>query len=311
MFYNVENLFDTKNDTLTGVDAFTPEGDMHWTSKRLKKKLLNISKVVLNASGWQVPDIVALVEVENRYVVKKLLVETPLKSIPYRIIHKESPDHRGLDVTLLYHSEHFYPLEYHYYPLVTEKGLIEESREILYVSGIMNGADTLHLFINHWPSRYSGIWETRDKRISAAKILRNKIDELKKTFRHPKIIIMGDFNDNPEDESIRQLLATGAESNGVMLANLSEGWLTSGYGTLKYQLQWFVFDQVIVSESLLHGAGGWHCSVGDAKIVRLPFLLERDTKFGGDKPFRTYYGFQYQGGFSDHLPILLQLHKSR
>ncbi len=216
LFYNVENLFDTKNDSVTEDDDFTPRGEMHWTEKRLRHKLLNLSKVILNASGWNVPDIVALAEVENRYVVERLIKETPLEKIPYQIIHKESPDHRGLDVVLLYHTEHFYPLEYHYYPLISATGQVERTREILYVSGILNEADTLHIFVNHWPSRYSGVLESRPARLAAAKLLKSKTEEVFKRNKFAKVIIVGDFNDNPNDESIQNVLNvknTGFEIN--------------------------------------------------------------------------------------------------
>ncbi len=176
LFYNVENLFDNKDDSLTEDDDLTPAGDMHWTAKRLKLKLNHISKVILSAAGWNTPELVALVEVENRWVVEQLLKSTPLKSIPYRIIHKDSPDHRGLDVVLLYNEENFYPLEYHYYPLLNDENRVVNTREILYVSGILNGADTLHIFVNHWPSRYSGLLESKPLRLTAAKLLKSKIE---------------------------------------------------------------------------------------------------------------------------------------
>lgn len=310
LFYNVENLFDIKNDSLTQDDDFTPQGQMHWNEKRLNAKLINISKVILNAAGWNVPDIVALAEIENKWVVEKLIKETPLKKIPYKIIHKESPDHRGLDVALLYNSDHFYPLGYDYFPLISLKHKTEKTREILYVSGILNGADTLHIFVNHWPSRYSGVLESRPERLSAAHLLKSKIEEVLKNYKSPKIIIMGDFNDNPSDESILSVFEDynpASEIKPDELYDLSTKWIANDQGTLKFQSQWFVFDQIIVSGVLLNAEKGWSTSGENATIVRLPFLLEEDSKYGGVKPRRTYYGFQYIGGFSDHLPVMLKL----
>lgn len=310
LFYNVENLFDNINDPQTEDDSFTPDGELHWTSKRLNAKLLNISKVILGSSGWKAPDIVAMCEVENRKVLEKLIRETPLKSISYKIIHKESPDHRGIDVAFIYNSDNFYPLVYHHYPLSNDAEAEIKTREILYVGGIMKGGDTLHFFVNHWPSRYSGLLETKSLRNEAANLLQSKVEDLFREKRNPKIIILGDFNDNPSDESITEIIgakALPAELFSDVLYNLSSGWKTNETGTLKFQSQWFTFDQIIVSGSLLNTNTGWATSVENASINTSPFLLERDEKYGGLKPRRTYYGFTYNGGFSDHLPVLLKL----
>lgn len=310
LFYNAENFFDPDNADYPGDDGFTPGGERHWTYKRLNAKLLNISKVILSASGWQPPGVVGLCEIENRSVLERLVNKTPLSSFHYQIIHKESPDHRGIDVALLYNENQFYPLEYKYYPLKFKNDSIVATREILYVSGIAMGKDTLHFFINHWPSRYSGLLETRPIRDLAARLLREKVDELFRKYKAPKIIIMGDFNDQPEDESIVKYLRAGRLSGKAdlkSLYNLSYSWMKKEGGTLKYQSQWSVFDQIIVSGALLRLKSGLFTRIEDAKIVDRPFLLEKDERYGGMQPFRTYIGFRYHGGFSDHLPVLLQL----
>jgi len=312
LFYNVENLFDTVDNPETQDDSFAPEGELHWSNKRLNRKLLNISKVILNASGWSVPEIVVFAEIENRDVLERLIKDTPLKSIPYKIIHKESPDNRGIDVALLYNSERFSPVEYIYYPLLVNDNQLN-TREILYVSGILNGTDTLHIFGNHWPSRYSGLLETKELRKAAATLLRTKIDELNDKYESPKIVILGDFNDNPEDEALSEVLMAGKVEHPFaenQLFNLFFDFKRIDQGTLKFQSQWFIFDQIIVSGSLLSASSGIYTNPENAKIVTLPFLLEEDKKFGGLKPFRTYSGFSYNGGFSDHLPVLLKLNSA-
>jgi len=309
LFYNVENLFDVKDDPKTDDDNFTPGGEMHWTNTRLNEKLLKISKVILNASGWNVPDLMVLVEIENRYVLERLIDQPLLKSYPYKIIHKESPDHRGIDVGFIYNSEHFFPLEYKYLPL-EENNILLNTREVLYVAGILNGTDTIHIFGNHWPSRYSGLLETKSMRKAAAAILRNKVDELNDKYILPKIIIVGDFNDNPEDETMSVILRAEKLEQPLIeerLYNLFYDVNYSKTGTLKYQSQWFIFDQIIVSGSLLSAGSGLYTKPENAKIAALPFLLEEDRKFGGEKPFRTYSGFSYNAGFSDHLPVILWL----
>ena len=310
MFYNTENLFDPDDSALPGDDEFTPGGERHWTYKRLNAKFLNISKVILNASGWQPPAVVALCEIENRNVLERLVKKTPLSSFSYEIIHKESPDHRGIDVALLYNTDQFYPLEYKYYPLRFKNDSIVATREILYVSGIAMGKDTLHFFVNHWPSRYSGLMESRPVRDAAAQLLRSKVNELFKIYSGPKIIVMGDFNDQPDDESMVKFLQAEKFSGQAKLKslyNLSYNWLSGEVGTLKYQSQWSVFDQIIVSGALLQKGSGFFTQPDDAKIINKSFLLERDERYGGMRPFRTYIGFRYHGGFSDHLPVLLQL----
>ena len=311
LFYNVENLFDIKDNPKTDDENFTPEGDMHWTNARLNDKLLKISKVIISSSGWNVPDIIVLGEIENRYVLERLTEQPLLKQYSFKIIHKESPDHRGIDVGFLYNPEHFFPLEYNYISLkVNNKTL--DSREILYVAGILNETDTIHIFGNHWPSRFSGLLETKSMRKEAALILRGKIDELNEKYVSPKIVVVGDFNDGPEDESILEYLRAEKVAEPITsntLYNLFFELNQNEIGTLKYQSQWFIFDQIIVSGSLLIAKSGYSTKVENARIVSLQFLIEDDLKFGGKKPFRTYYGFSYNGGFSDHLPVILQLNK--
>lgn len=311
LFYNVENLFDTTDNPETEDDSFTPDGDMHWTGKRLNAKLLHLSKVILNAGGWEPPAIVGLAEIENRNVLEKLIGETPLKTIGYQVIHKESPDHRGLDVAILYNPEKVYPVNYEYYPLADAKGELLPTREILYFSGVLNDTDTVHIFVNHWPSRYSGVMETREYREAAARLLRSRIDKITGSIPNPKIVVMGDFNDNPNDESICNILGAKpvADSDIVdqNLYNLSSAWMWSEPGTLKYQSQWFYFDQIMVNGALFNAKKGYYVKPENAVIADLPFLLEKDEKYTGVRPGRTYNGYRYKGGFSDHLPVLLKL----
>lgn len=312
LFYNVENLFDTKDNPDTEDDEYVFGRGRYWTNKKLNQKSQNIAKVILSSSGWDVPTIVALCEIENRYVLEKLISDTPLKSKQYKIIHKESPDHRGMDVAILYNPDQFDPVSYKCYPLTDEHDSIIATREILYVSGVLNKTDTLHIFVNHWPSRYSGFLETKEDRNNAAKVLRKKVDILQESYSNSKIIILGDFNDNPTDESLEQYLNAKKQQGKIInneLYNLSYNWGSEKKGTLKYQSQWSVFDQIIVSGNLLNSGVGYSVKSENATIIKHPFLLEKDERYGGEKPKRTYYGFTYLGGFSDHLPILLRLEK--
>lgn len=310
LFYNVENLFDISDDKVTLDDEFTPGGLRHWTNNRFNNKILNLSKVILNSAGWSPPDIIGLCEVENRFVLEKLLMDTPLSSFPYSIIHKNSPDDRGIDVALIYNSKVFYPLKYQYYPLKNSDGSVIRTREIMYITGIIDKADTIHIFVNHWPSRYGGLLESRPLRILAAKTLSCEINNLFDEYVEPKVLVLGDFNDQPWDESISSFLCVADVSDQPepeSLYNLSYCWQEGGEGTIKYRGKWSVFDQIIASGTLVKAKKGLSADPRLASIIRLPFLLEADDRYGGFKLMRTYSGYKYEGGFSDHLPVMVKL----
>lgn len=306
LFYNTENLFDTHNDPETLDDEFTPSGARHWTVDRFRKKVNHLSKVILVSSGFNPPDIVGLCEIENRQVLEKLLNETPLRKYGYSIIHKNSPDERGIDVALLFRNDHLQPVTYEYLPILDEDKQVLSTREILHAVFVVGHSDTLHVLFNHWPSRYRGQAETNALRLLAAHVLRNKVDAIFDGNPSSKICIMGDFNDEPQSKSIveglRPVDGKDSEKNG-QLVNLSANW---EQGTIKFRQTWSVFDQIIVSGGLLLD-DGWHTTPEQAKVVELPFLFEEDSKYRGKKLNRTFVGFKYHGGFSDHLPVLLEL----
>ncbi|RKD87745.1 endonuclease/exonuclease/phosphatase family protein [Mangrovibacterium diazotrophicum] len=306
MFYNVENLFDVEDDPQKQDDEFCADGLRNWNYFRLKDKLNKISKVILAANGFDPPAVIGLCEVENRAVLESLIEHTPLKNYGYKIIHKDSPDERGIDVAILFRPDKVTPIMYSYHPLATESSDTLSSREILEATFAV-GQDTLTVFVNHWPSRYSGQAETEPDRLLAARTLRNHIDAVFEQCTDAKIVVLGDFNDEPDDVSIRKGLMTVVSdnpSNKGELVNLTASWKPKG--TLKHQQSWQIFDQVIVSDYLLN-TSGLNCSGADARIVDLPFLFEADEHWGGKRLFRTYRGYQYSGGFSDHLPVLIKL----
>ena len=310
LFYNVENLFDTKDDSIKNDHDYLPGGIRGWNRERFNDKINKISKVILSSAGWDPPPLIGLCEVENNYVLQRLVKNTALLSYGYKFIHKESPDERGIDVAVLYDPAKFYPLFYRFYPVKSENGEILKSREILHVCGLTNPGDTIHFFVNHWPSRYSGLMNTQKLRFSAATALAEKTTQLLVKNSKSKIIIVGDFNDQPNDKSILEVLNANPVGMGIentSLYNLSFAWMNDEIQTLKYQSQWNVFDQIIVSGYLLNTSEGVRCHAADGKIVQLPFLLEPDENYGGVKPFRTFVGATYQKGFSDHLPVLLPL----
>jgi endonuclease/exonuclease/phosphatase family metal-dependent hydrolase len=311
VFYNVENLFDPENDSLKNDDEFTPEGGRNWNQQRFYTKINHIYQVIIGVGEWNPPAVVGLCEVENRWVLNRLVYQTPLKTFDYKIIHEESPDNRGIDVAMIYRSTHFTPLSHHNIPVGFPFDSSSKTRDILYVKGYLHNMDTVHLFVNHWPSRYGGHLETDPKREHAALILRIYLDSLNSEYDKPNIILMGDFNDEPEDKSMKEVLVANLDSISLMdydFFNLMGNYRDDpNTGTVKYQQSWMTIDQIIVSANLVKGNQPLQISRDGGRIYSPDFLLEEDFKYLGIKPFRTYIGYTYNAGFSDHLPVYVDL----
>ena len=308
MFYNTENFFDTENDSITNDEEFTSEADRCWNPARLHSKTERLAKVILAAGKWNAPVVIGLCEVEDLKVLELLTKNEPLAKFRYKIAHKDSPDSRGIDVALLYRSDLFRPFDYQAIPVIDPKDQSFKTRDILQVSGVLNGCDTLHVFVNHWPSRFGGIMETIRYRSLAAEILSKSVQNLFARYPKAKILCMGDFNDTPTDDSLTKILEAKASDNPDIkgeLINLSSGWVSNEIQTIKSKYSWDVFDQLIVSDYFLDKSECFEFR--NAEVFKDGFLLEPDIKFGGVKPKRTYVGFKYQEGFSDHLPVLLRI----
>lgn len=307
MFYNTENLFDTQDDPNTNDNQFLPDGEKHWNFKRLQKKLNRIFQVIVASGEGKLPAIIGLCEVENNIVLELLLNKTPLGKLGYKYIHKDSPDRRGIDVALLYNINSFTPISYRFITVSSDERPLK-TRDILYVKGIMH-KDTFHFYINHWPSKFGGAIETKDSRALAASLLKNDLQSLSNGESSKKVIIMGDFNDSPADESLTNILGALAVEKTLKnenLYNLSGALSEKGIGTNKHGYQWIMLDQIIVSGKLLKKTGIYTNS-DCFQVASFPFLLEKDKTNLGSKPFRTYLGFKYNNGFSDHLPVKLKL----
>jgi predicted extracellular nuclease len=308
MFYNVENLFDTEDDSLIKDEEFLPEGDKHWDNYKYFEKLKHISKVVLN-TGWEVPAIIGLCEVENRGVLEDLTRKTPLVKFEYQIIHEESPDRRGIDVGLLYRKDIFKPISHKAIPIHFADNPDYKTRDILYAKGTI-GKDTLHIFVNHWPSRWGGQAASEPRRVFVASVLRHYVDSLFQISPKTKIIITGDFNDGPENKSISEILKVAKSPEELatpFLFNFMYSMKKQGKGTHKYKTEWNTLDQFIVSSGMLADTLGLHVTLKSATIMNNDFLLEKDPFNPGEKPYRTYAGPRFLGGYSDHLPILLEM----
>lgn len=297
-FYNVENLFHPLNDSLTRDDEFTPEGAKKWSYYRYEKKLVSIYKVIMAMGRKQPPAIIGLCEVENYWTLQDLLHKTPLSAFNYEFVHKESPDERGIDVAFLYNSDIFQPLNY---DPIEVKIPENKTRDLLYVKGILHQADTFHFFVNHWPSRWGGQIASEPDRIFVAALLRQKVDSLLKTNPEARILLMGDFNDTPENKSIRDVLQARLANEGSPLVNLMEAYLKNGQGTITTTspfTQWHIFDQMICSRKALQE----NITRKQATIFSPNWLLNEKGR-----PHRTYQGPVYKGGFSDHLPVHVDL----
>ena len=297
MFYNVENLFDAKDDTLKNDQEFLPEATRKWNYFRYKEKINKIARVIISTSKDNIPDLVGLCEVENDSCLLDLIKYSPLREAGYRYVMTHSPDERGIDVALMYQRGTFKLLEKQVIPVPLERLRKSPTRDILHVAGQVISGDTLDVFVCHMPSRSEGEKRTEPYRLFASQILKSSVDSLMKIRQHPYLLVMGDFNDTPHKPSVSQL-------NEVGLINMMDD--KSG-GTYQYRGKWEILDQFLVSESLSNDNGRIHTVKDQSFIIRYPFLLEEDDKYGGEKPYRTYHGMKYQGGYSDHLPIAIDL----
>jgi len=309
MCYNVENYFDCIDDPLTHDEEFLPDGMRRWTYTRYKEKQTNIAKVIAHIGAWEPPAIVGLCEVESRKAMYDLVLRSPLKNLRYKFIHHESPDFRGIDVAMLYQSDIFQVLHDEAIAVKFKDAPHRTTRDILYVMGeIKAPKDTLHLFICHFPSRLGGEMESESKRCDAAEIMRRKVDEIFENYHNPNIVIMGDFNDYPDNKSILNYIQAGYPREPCAHANLYNLMYPlhiAGKGTHKYQADWGVLDHLIVSGSLLDKSSSLFTDTTAVHIFDADYLLQDDEKFLGKKPFRTYVGMKYIGGYSDHLPVYM------
>ena len=309
MFYNVENLFDTEDNPLTQDDEFTPEGSRRWSKYRYYKKTNDIAKVISSVGGWNYPALVGLCEVENEKVLDELTKYSLLKKAQYRYIIAESEDARGINVALLYQREHFRYISQNSISIRFPNDPTRKTRDILHVTGEIITGDTLDVFVCHYPSRRGGEIESEPYRIFASSVLREKVDSLFTCREKGNIIIMGDFNDEPSNKSISETLNAKPIEKEINKNDLYNLFFSlekkSKIGTYKYQGQWNFLDQIIVSGNLLNPDNLFHVRAEDARIYQADFLLTEDTTHGGKRLKKTYHGYKYEGGFSDHLPIFV------
>ncbi|UNZ00089.1 endonuclease/exonuclease/phosphatase family protein [Zhouia spongiae] len=311
-FYNVENLFDTIDDSLKYDESRTPEGKDRWTKNKYNDKVEKIA-FTISRIGRELtktpPDIIGLCEVENQGVLNDLIRSRHLQKYNYGIIHFDSPDVRGIDVALIYKHEIFIPdsFQNYYLKLNNENNEREYTRDQLLVTGRLDG-EKIHILVNHWPSRRGGELKSSHKREAAARLNRKIIDSLLNLNQSAKIITMGDFNDDPTNRSIKTILnAKGKIEIEGQLYNPMLLMHEKGYGSLAYRDQWNLFDQIILSASLTE-KNREHYTFWKAGIFNKAFLTSLSGKYKG-YPFRSYANGNYTGGYSDHFPVYVYLIK--
>ena len=279
--YNVENLFDCQHDSLKNDSSFLPDGDRHWTYYRYQTKLDRIAQVIVNISGWESAEMVGLCEVENERCLRDLCYR--LKRFHYKFVHYESADERGIDVALLYDSTKVKILDSK--PLrVDLQG--DVTRDILYVEALVGNQDTLYAMVCHLPSQLGGTAATEGKRNAVKQVLKQQVDRILRVQSEAKIVVMGDMNSDARDDL-------------QGMSNMMIGCEKEGKGTHKYKGMWSCLDQFYLSTTLKNNA--------NVIIFSPEWLLEEDTKYLDYQPKRTYVGYRYHDGYSDHLPVVLRV----
>jgi endonuclease/exonuclease/phosphatase family metal-dependent hydrolase len=311
-FYNTENLYDTIDQPNVDDTEFTPGAPSKWNTTRYQLKIKHISEVLSKIGVDQVgemPLAIGLAEVENRGVVEDLVKAPALKSANYGIVHFDSPDKRGIDVALIYRQDLFKVTATYKAPLKIDSLPDFLTRDQLVVAGIFD-KKPLYFIVNHWPSRMGGEERSAPLRNAAARLCRSLADSLLKINPKAKIIIMGDLNDDPTNESISKYMRAKSSEGDTHRGDLFDPMIklfADGNGTLEYRGKWNLFDQFIISSGLVNAhKKEYHFS--NAMIYKEPYLLEQEGKYKGT-PWRTYAGTKYLGGYSDHLPAYILIEK--
>lgn len=311
-FYNVENLFDIENDSLTFDDDRTPNGKDNWTSERYQEKIGHIAQV-LSEIGNEVtttsPDIIGLCEIENRSVLEDLVQHDDIRNKDYGIVHLDSPDERGIDVALLYKKSSFVVSSFksHRLLLSNAEGFRDYTRDQLVVSGYLDNEE-FYFLVNHWPSRSGGAARSAPNRIAAAKLNKRIIDSILYYDIDARIISMGDLNDDPTDDSLKKILRTKRKKNKLEekdLYNPFENIFRKGVGSLAYRDKWNLFDQLFFTSNLISSEKSSY-TFWKAGVYNPSYLHDSKGRYKG-YPLRTYAGGAYVGGYSDHFPVYLYL----
>lgn len=311
-FYNLENFFDTKDDRGKDDGEYLPGSEKHWTPERYKRKKEHVAEVISSLKAGRLPMLTGLAEVENKDVLD-YLTDDELFRHRLGYVHFESDDRRGIDVALLYHKEHFTPLISKKLKVKVSSEPHFRTRDILYVKGRLTDGEKLHVFVNHWPSRREGVKESKHRRIAAAFTIKDEVQNILERNPEAKIVIMGDFNDYPSNSSVSKVLR-GKKKRSIRqneFFNLAYRPYLEKKGTHHSFYGWSMFDQMLVSHSLIYG-NGLITKDKACTIFANPMVMFYDRREKMYRPNRTYRGDHYHGGYSDHLPVFFNVEfKSR
>jgi len=309
-FYNLENFFDTVDNPLINDDDFTPKGEKNYNSTIYWSKVQHLATVIsqmgtdINPDG---PAILGVAEIENDTVLNDLIKNPLISSRNYKYVHYDSRDIRGVDVALFYNPKYFTVVDSRKLLVHLPEGAKENifTRDVLWVKGKLDG-ETVHVFVNHWPSRLGGEERSAPGRAAAAQVDKDFIDSLQKEDPSAKVIVMGDLNDDPVSPSITEVLRAKGKINQVQPGGLFNPWVEmykKGYGTLAYQDAWGLFDQVMIGYPWLSKdqKGFFYYQ---QHIFNKQFMIENVGKYRG-YPMRTWDGNTYRGGYSDHFPTYI------
>ncbi len=308
-FYNTENLFDTIDSPLDD-NEFLPNGTRHWTSWRYYHKLDNIFRVLVMCGGWSPPEVIGLCEIENEKMLNELAVRLSRNGNSYGYIYSESADSRGIGVGMLFNRRYTEYVGHSIFYPVNESGDTISTRSILSVI-LYTGSDTINFMVSHWPSLRGGELQSLGNREEVALLIKEQIARYMMKTGCGKLILSGDFNSQPGSGLLVELLGVSdpaKEIDRCALYNMSSGSRTDFPGSYKYQGEWALFDQIIVSGSLLNTeTSGFYTSPENFRIIHDDILLTGDARYSGMKPLATWSGFNYTSGYSDHLPVIIDL----
>ncbi|MFD0993836.1 endonuclease/exonuclease/phosphatase family protein [Tenacibaculum geojense] len=316
-FYNLENLFDTIN-AVNSLDEMSPilkmkgnKSEVYWD--KIDKLSYVLSQIGSDKTKTS-PAIIGVAEVENDSVLTDLINSNHLKNKKYDFIHFNSPDKRGIDVALLYQKKYFKPIHYQKFnPNIYQNNYKIYTRDILWVAGYLDN-ELVNIIVNHWPSRRGGEATSSHLRQKAAYKVNQIISSIKSNDANAKIIIMGDFNDDPTNDSFKKVLRAKAKKSGLKpddIYNPFEGMFKKGMNTLGHRDQINLFDQILTSSSLVNTNKNDNYSnfkIYKAGIFNKQFLIQQKGKFKG-YPFRSFNWNSYTGGYSDHFPVYIYLIK--
>lgn len=310
-FYNVENLFDTINDPNKNDEEFLPEGSYQWTGERYFDKLHKLAQVIsLIGKEEGCPVVLGVSEVENESVLVDLTQQPELLPYKYKVAHHDSPDLRGVDVSFIYQSERLEVLSLKAHRLVIPDRPDFITRDQVVLTGVLDRTDTVSFIVNHWPSKRGGEARSLPLRVAAAHLTRSIVDSLFALNPNANIVIMGDFNDNPNAKSFTQALKPVKKIKDLQPGNIFNpmaALYSKGLGSYAYQDNWDMLDQIIISANLVFAPQN-HYKYSHTQIFSKKFMFTKTGSYAG-YPFRTYAAGTYQGGYSDHLPVYIVLEK--